>query len=1048
MKIKRLCLILLVVAVCACSGLGISRLVTPVAADSIELAASDVIPDSKQLNSTLELPESVSVSLGGSDYTAIDGIVVRPDGKAVAAAGMHTLDQKGVYVVKYFFNANGVKNTAYKNVNVHSDYYELQNGGGSTLTKTESLATGKKGVTLDLNNGATFAYSKAVDLSKVNTDGLAEIIEFDNRSFHSTDAGIILDCKEVWVRLTDCYNPNIYAEFVMGRWHEYGGTAYSGVQTYCQPITGLDVGHTANVNDVEITIDGTLYSLWPNDIGHMALGVTYSTALTHGMRWQYDYEQMRFYASYTTGSGSSEKTVTRLVTDLDDPKVQQKTGVLFPGWTTGEVFLSVYGAEYGAGSASVEINSIGGEEIYDFIDQEYADDIAPNITVHAKKTTLSGVYGAVGDTVFVPNASATDVNLVGGTEYSVFRSYGTSAQTNVSVKNGAFKLEKSDAYTVVYTAKDSYGNIGKALFNFIAIDAKTDRAISLDFAEVDSLESLTAGVEVDLTATVTENLNGSASDVDVKVSVESARQSEKFGANGKFVPLYAETYTITYAYTDGIYNYERLFTFECTVDDSVVSFYGDVELPVYFLKGARYAINTAKAYSYIGGKPNAVNVTTYAVFNDNEADKVLVENVDNTLISGDNSVYFIYEAEGATPVKSRKVEIIDAATSTGKIDASKLFVGDDFEKVSGVSGLKFATTKSNGSAKMTFFNPISPKFFSLNYKVLDSEANFDTLVLTLTDSVDLSVRLTISISFDGTNSFASINGGSSAQLKDFKFTDTSFKSITYYYSTRKLSIGGSNYFLDADFSSSVYFSLEMLNLTGVSSIEISKLNNQSFSAEIEKDAVKPEIYVSGFYGFYGVGSVVKTAIPEFNDVLSGIDPTSIKMTIGALDGKPVYDKNGNLLSDCDWTKEYEIKIDRIVKYYVSFTVADFAGNKANSSITVSGVDSSAPEITLNNMKEGGIIHIKVCGTVTLNFTVSDDTTSPEDLMTYVHLYCDDLCSFVGNITDISNDSEDRPEDGVYDCSFQICLKGNYTAQIHCYDEQGNHSVTRIAIVVE
>lgn len=1046
MKIKRLCLILLVVAVCACSGLGISRLVTPVSATTLELTASDVIPDSKQLNSTLELPESVSVSFNEATYSATDGIVVRPDGKAVAAAGTHTLNQKGVYVVKYFFNANGVKNTVYKNVNVHSDYYELQNGGGSTLTKTESLATGKKGVTLDLKNGATFAYSKAIDLSKVDDLGRAEIIELDNRSFHSTENGNVLDCKEVWVRLTDCYNSNIYAEFVMGRWNEYGGTVYSGVQTYCQPITGLDVGHTANINDVEITIDGTLYSLWPNDIGHMALNAAYGTALTGGFRWQYDYEQMRFYVSHTTGSGNTQKTETRFVTDLDEPKIQQKTGVLFPGWTTGEVFVTVYGAEYGAGSASVEINSIGGEEIYDFIDEDYADEVAPHITVHAAKTTSSGVYGAVGDTVYIPEASVTDVNLVGGVNVAVYRSYGTTAQSSVSVKNGAFKLEKADLYTVVYTAKDSYGNVGTEIFTYNAEEIEGNRAIALDFVKP---ESLTAGVGVALSATVTETLNGSASDVDIQISVESARQSEKFGASGTFVPLYAEKYTITYAYTDGIYNYEKSFTLTSTVDEDVISFYRNVQLPAYYLKDNYYAIDTAKAYNYIGGAPNPVAVTTYAVFDGDVDNKVDVADVNKVKMTGSNSVYFIYETEGADPVTSPEVEIIDAATSAGGIDVAKLFVGDDFENVTGIDDLKFKTTKTSGNAKMTFANPISPKLFSLNYKLLQGEANFDTLLLTLTDSIDSTITFTISIYYDGKNSIASINGGSSTQLSDFKFVDTSYKSISYFYSTRKLSISSNNYLVDIDFpSGSAYFSLEMLNLTGTSYIEISKLNNQALSAVLDGDAAKPEIYVNGFYGHYEVGSIVKTVIPEFNDVLSGIDPTTIIMTIGAMDGKPVYDKDGNVLSNCDWTKVYEIKVDRIVNYFVSYSASDFAGNAANASITVSGVDSSAPVITLNNISEGATIRIRVCGTVNINFTVSDDVTSPEDITTYVHLYCNDFCSFVGNITNISNNSVDRPEDGVYDESFQICIKGNYTAQIHCYDEQGNHSVTRIAIVVE
>lgn len=1054
MKIKRLCLILLVVAASLSAAFGVSRLVTPVSASSVEFT-SDAIKDSALKNSVLNLPESVSVEFNEGTYTANDGVVVRPDGKTVAA-GAITLDQTGVYVVKYFFSIGGVTHTAYKNVNVHSDYYELQNGGGSKVEKTtdeNKLSSGKSGITVSLADGATFAYSKAVDLSKVDDYGLAEVIEFDNRSFHATvekpetNDDYLLDCKEIWVRLTDCYNPNIYAELVLGRWAVYSGGVYSGVRTYCQSLTGLDLGIDNNPSSVDVNIDGVDYSLWPNDVGHMAMGSSYmSNDRTSGYICQYDYAQKRFYLSYTTGSGNTLSTTKRLVTDLDDPQCQQETGIMFPGWTTGEVILSVYGVEYGSGKAVVEINSIGGEELYDIIDTEYADDVLPNITIDAVKTTLTGVYAAVGDTVTLPSALVTDVNLVGGVDVAVYRAYGTTSQAGVSVKNGTFKIDKKDLYTVEYSARDSYGNVATELFTFNAVEVEGGKAIVLGYEKP---ESLTAGVPVILDAVVTNNLNGSVNDVDVEIIVESARQSEKFGATATLVPLYAEDYTVTYVYGDGIYSYEDSYTVSCTVDESIVSFYGDVQLPSYYLKGSYYAIDAAKAYNYVGGAPNPIAVTTYAVFDGDAENKVPVENVNKVLISGSSSVYFVYEAEGADPVSSKTVPIIDATTSSGKIDASKLFVGD-FEKLDDTTSLKLKTTKTSGDAKMTYFNPISPKFFALNYKILIDEANFGTLLLTLEDSLDSSVKLTISLYKDGKNSYASINGGTSVPLTDFEFVNN-FISISYTYSTRKISIGSYNDILETDFpSGSVYFSIEMLDLTDVSCIEIANLNNQPFTAEISKDETNPEIYVTGFYGYYGVGSIVKTAIPEFNDVLSDIDPTSVTMTISAKDGKPVYDKNGNVLSSTalDCTKVYEIKLDRIVRYFVSYSVSDLAGNNAVTSITVNCVDSTAPVITLDNISEGGTIHIKVCGMVNINFTVSDDVTLPEDIVTYVHLYCEDLCSFVGNITDISNESEDRPEDGVYNASFQIHVKGNYEAQIHCYDEQGNHSVTRIAIVVE
>jgi hypothetical protein len=57
-----------------------------------------------------------------------------------------------------------------------------------------------------------------------------------------------------------------------------------------------------------------------------------------------------------------------------------------------------------------------------------------------------------------------------------------------------------------------------------------------------------------------------------------------------------------------------------------------------------------------------------------------------------------------------------------------------------------------------------------------------------------------------------------------------------------------------------------------------------------------------------------------------------------------------------------------------------------------------------------------------------------------------MFSFVPNVSNI--DSMKAPVDGVYTETFVIDIRGNYTAQIHAYDEEGNLGVKYISIIVK
>lgn len=1033
LKIKSCVLIALVIAVCLCAGIGAGTLLYPrVSAAVVEITTSE-IPDTACINTAVTLPKNVSVSHNGKTYSATDGVVVSPDGK-ITAAGELALNQTGEYSVKYFFYEGKVKHTALKKISVYSSYYNFE-AGISELelsSAANQLASSKDGAIISLKDGDTFTYSKPVNLKDAGDDGLTNVIEIDGRLGHYDGDKYVSEVGAVWVRLTDCYNPNLYAELRIGRSASYDGAMFTGVGTSYQKCCGLDKGGT-HPNTRPVVLDGVQYGFWYNGDGYMNVGLpNMKSNMTTGFVWKYDYDAMRFYLSY---NGNDDL----LVTDLDEP-ILYTDGIFFPGWTTGEVFVSIYGENYNSSAARVELISVGRDDVYSLINGEYSDEVAPVITVDAKKTMSDGVYGAVGDTIKIPAATAKDVNLVGGVDVSVYRGYGTDYVSNVTVENGTFVISENEAYSIVYTAKDAAGNVGTSIYKVTAKKGIEKRAIALDVIKPNKF---TAGVPVELGYTVKENLNGSVNDVNVKITVQSAHQTAEFNEPVTFIPGYAENYRLTYSYTDGIYSYEKAYTIVGEKKTGVVSFDGDITLPKTFVNGFYYSIPEATAFNYDNGYPAKSEVTAYAVFDGGARTKI--DDLSRVKITGNSTVKFIYEADGAETKETETVRIIANPEKSGKIDAAALFTGD-FNVDS--NSLKFTSKVNSGNNALNFVNAISPRTFNLNYKIVSGNDNFDTLRITLTDYADSSVKMVVDINNGADAAYLSVNGSTATKIDKFNFASESVVLINYSYSGRKLIAGGSNYQVDANFPSGrAYLTIEMLGIHGNSAIEITGINNQAFSSRmLYSDNGQPEIYFEDRQGDFEVGETVKTPVPEFNDVISGVDYSTIGFSIVASDGQPVYGADGKQLTNLDWTKEHEVKLDRITGFYVRYSVKDFAGNEKSTNMYLNCADSSAPVITLTNMEEGGIVHIKAGQEVTLGFTVSDDTTDPLYITTYIHLHCDDMYSYVPNVTGINADN--RPDDGVFEEKFNIAIRGNYTAQIHCYDERGNHAVTYVKIVVE
>ena len=1057
-KAKKLCALVLGVIAAFAVGVGF-MIARSKSAENPFLTKAEIIsvfvPNQQTLGGEYSFPSTVTVSYRGKTYVAKNGEITTPDGETKSLDGAFSFNQTGVHTIKYFFNTNGVTRAAQKQIDVVEGYFTENGNEVIKSSEDNPLACGQDGIIVNLKDGPEFVYNKPVDLRNSGQDGLTSIIELDSvlGSFDENSGKYIPSAGEVWVRLTDCYNPNIYIELRMGKSVDYDGTLFPGVRAFNQDCTGLDTGTKLLVmNQRFVTIDDVQYRLWHNTDGYASQGFPNAReALEGGFTWKYDYNEMRVYACWTK---VGEKEETRLITDLDELLIYDK-GNLFPGWTTGEVYVSLYANDYREDIARNEIISIGEDKMSLVYGKEYVDAVAPDVTVLSEKTTKTGIYGAVGDTVTIPQAKATDINLVGVLDVAVYTGYGTNAAQNISISDGKFVLDRKDLYTIVYSARDSAGNVGKAKFTILAQDTSDNRAIGLSSAQLDKIESgesvtFSAGEQIDLSYTIESSLNVTAKDVDVTVYVQSEKQTLILTEEYAFIPRYSGDYTITYEYSDGFFCYQKSFTAKCSYQ-GLTSFCDEVRLPKQFIKNFTYSLESVNAYQYkiFTTEPTVVPSTAYVKFDGGA--EIPIENLDAFTVTGNKTAQIIFKANGAV-LESDIVPIVDATYAEDKFDMAKMFTGDFTNEVAMAFGerandISFISNKKSGDNTFSFVNPISTREFTFTYKTVEEYMNFGGLKLTLTDSEDETKTYTLALYNNGSNTMVSFNGGAKESVGDFVFFGIAAKNITYTHATHKLMIGGATFFEEIDIPSGrAYLDVTLMDISGDAAIIVTKLNNQNVRGTLYKDNANPQIYIDDKQGTYAVGDVITLNVPEFSDVFSGINYATATMNIFANDGKPIKDANGQEITSFVWNEQYSILMDRITEFYVMYSVEDFTGRKAEAYFLMECVDTFAPTVVVDNIGENDVIHIPVGSEVYFTFSVSDDYCNAENITVYLHLYCDDMYQFVANICEY--DPNNAPTDGKYEARFTIAIKGTYTARIFAYDEEFNYQPREVKIVVE
>ena len=957
-------------------------------------------------------------------YTATDAVLMFPDGMTYTV-GKYELNQTGNYTITYSAKTDIGVLKAKKEFKVVKKNWEVTSEastvtlGDITMTSLDSTdSSPRRGLTLVLADGDTFKYNVPFNIS--NTD-VNDIITFFCEQVPITG----VECKDIYVTLTDCYDENIKIDFII----RYGNsTTMASVSATGQSRVGL---YRASTDEryPEVIIGGVSYRYYTGGGGARLDAAKSRRLIDNALTWQLDLKNQDVKISGTTTADGS--ALTELVSDLDNQEIFGNNR--FVGFTTGEVYLSIRGQDYTVATTTIQIESIFGVSGDALSQAVYEDKVDPIIKVDYTPTTGKTVYAAKGKEFTIFNATALDVDLRQGVKAEVYYNYKNSHEIFIPIKNGKFTPNYLGKYTIVYTVSDASGNSDIVEIPVNCIDTGDKDPITI---EKNKLQSLKAGVESTLPVCETEGING-AINVEIFV-VDAVSNTTKIDpATRKFTPMGTGTYTVRYEYSDNVYGFTWEYTVESVASPEITEFLDKPLLPIRFIYGMKYNIDEYFAYTFTAQTPVSVATKVYARFDN--ASEYPAEEIDSKsfLISGEENVRFKYvDVVNGNSKESEWIPIVKVQDAMGMLLPQNYFDGD-FDIADEGSALVF-TAKSKSDSAFTFINPIALSSFNLEYVIPETSA-YTKINIILTDYADLENQKVITYEIVKGDLMLSIDGGGGTKVATGALLCSGrSRFISYDYLEDKITNEYGTYHLGLNFGSQLcYVSVELCGITGDAEFELRRINNQSF-AGLNYDFQGPTIQTNIEQVVADIGSTYTLPVAFVNDVLTPMLPSSLSVRIKSPSGATVVSVDSvSLDGECDATREYSFVLSEYGNYTITYVATDYFGNETRVMKLIRVLDKEAPTLSFDDgSNETTVVSIKLGQSHTVkNFVAYDNLDSNEALSVNAM-----LMNEYGVVAVVNKSS------GVM--QFKPDKAGLYKVYVYCIDTAGNTAYRYYYLKVE
>ena len=1023
-----------------------------------------VISDSYVVGSKVTL-SGANIDDNGSDVAVDLVYVYTPDGMLFQVTDSYTFTGIGIHKI-VFSGINGQDRVSVeKSVMVENTRHEA-----SAITKVTNIDeltvitdNSQAGIKVEIPYTDTFKWNTPVNLKELNS-GVEDItktgvgtpiISFLPYQFSmkyavgtGTSRKTPEQASDVYVRLTDAYNPNVYVdvrlEYLLNSGAANQMPAYSaGAARQQIRAMSANLGRDSREGKIMFVGSERYFVTYPEKGGYPYLGNATEDGCMISLF--YDVETNRVYVEQQVVGG---EYVRSLINDIDAPEIYGANA--FEGFTTGEVFVSIYATDYVSSNAmlDMEITRIGKQSGADLHKATAKDNVFPVIDVDLSiDQQENGLYVAKGSTVGILPARAFDVYLK---DFTTEVKYNDVEDVSVDVY-GKFVAEKTGKYTVIYTAIDYSGNKTeiKLVYNSEDKSDNNNKLITFSVEEYDG--EVKAGNTIILpepnieTANKYVTLKTYAVFGDEKVEIDSETRAFKVEHVGK--------YEIVYEYSDLFEKGE--YKYELTAQASTILDFGTPALPKYMLEQATYTLDPVYVKSFDKVNPE-LNEATYEVkLGDGEYAPV---DYSGFLVPAVDTVQFRYSYNGES-VESEVIPVIRESFGKSGIKAivnlKNYFQGDVYTENNtavGSKAFRIISNQTSGNTVIDYVNVLSLTSFKVGFNVPSEMSNFRSISFTLTDYLDRSKSETITYTNTGAGTTFTVAGQtiSASQL----FANTNF-SLSYNGSNKQFvdTMLGARINWESNFTSArVLLSITLSGITGKAGVEIPSLCDQNISTDSTDFGTPIIVNDVTHQGNQKPGTKVKISSAIGIDVIcpsyyGTATAKKILVTVEKIivteDGdqltEAMYSDDGKKLEDADATREYEITLNDISKYKVKYTYKDYYNRQGTAQYFINIVDNVKPVITINGgFNEYSVVGARLGEVVKAKgFKVSDNYDT-EGLEVQVVVF--DPMWTMYDLTD--NDFE------MDDMKFTATYKGTYIVYYYVEDSSGNVGTASYKVYVE
>lgn len=972
---------------------------TQIKADAHTNQAPAGKPDAEYLFGTkFEVPES-DICHDGSILKS-EALVHYPSGRTYRS-GSILLDETGEYTIEYRAYDKGKEYRKYKKFMVYRELYNVIDGiTAKAEYKPSHIKPDVNGLNVILDSKSRFIYNRIINLA-----GLDAKTPF-LKGFFSPAVKGELDAYTLVARLTDVHDPENYITYKLQstRAGINHGVTYILCGANGQTLTGYEAGwNRMHRNDIYgFPIDCSFYGV-PKNNGDNTFSL------------YFDCETFEACASANYG----------VICDLDSPYYFPSDSFL--GFSTGEVYLSMWAEDYIKSNVGVELISIAG---HDLTLPHAVDSIPPDIFIDFEGYD-GFLTGKVNCDYKIFGAAALD-DYSGRCKVSVkvYQNYYDEEKFDCCVRNGVFKPRRAGRYTVEYSAADTSGNIGKKVFD-IQINDSAPALTVVPCGE--RTDSGFVGTNIELCEVRVEGGVGKNS---YSVNVTDEKGNKCAVLNNCFKPLAAGNYKVEYIARDFI-GQEAAFEYTVKVKVSEAPVFGEnPDLPDIIFNGIGYVLPDLKATQYNG---SAVSVDTFIDVKDGHGVRRLGKDR--------KTVFYISEDQGEVTVTyvavndenakvSYNIPCVRAFDEDGRLSLTNYFITDGIKEThANESFTAFVADSEKSQANIKFANLLLDDNLKFGFTVDENRHAFNKISIRLKDNLGVSVTACI----EEENGVLILKTGEKSFSLDRSFNAVPKNSFDFIFDQRnsKLTVDGINYIpVICDDAGNGFngfnghkaeLSVTLHNITGDSALNVVSVNSQTINDNIV-DLVAPRIYIDGVYG--GSGAIGDTVV--LNDVYVGdvIDPhPEISLKVTAPDGRIVNDLNGNPIMNVIPEKGISFVIDQYGAYSVSYKAKDNSGLTKNLSYKISVTDDIAPAITAD---AGMISECRLSDMVVIpDVSLSDNYTSPENIILLKYVILPN-----GRITELPGDCN----------SFRASYGGEYKICYVAYDDAGNQSMYTLSLI--